>query len=122
MDREDGGLGVVRAGEHHLQLELVELAPECQHAVADLGVERSVAGLGGELEQDLEILGLGGELLDAGDGTREIGPLADQLLGAPVVVPERRRAHLGVERGQAGLLARDVKDAPEARRRVRPGR
>jgi hypothetical protein len=35
---------------------------------------------------------------------------ADQLLGAPVVLPERGRTHLLVEGGDALLLAGDVKD------------
>ncbi len=100
------GLGVVRARQHDLELELVQLAAQAAGALGDLGVEAAVvAGLLGQLEQDGEVVGLGGQLADPADGARQLGALADQLLGAAVVLPEGRRAHLGVERGQPLLLA-----------------
>jgi hypothetical protein len=59
----------VRAGQHHLQLELVQLAAQPLDPLADLGVEAAVvARLLGQLEQDAQIGSLGGELADAGDG------------------------------------------------------
>jgi len=74
--------------------------------------------LGGQLEHDAEILGLAGQLLGAGDESGEVGALPDQLLSAAVILPEARRAYLGLERGEACLLGRDVKDASGARPRA----
>src|SRR5205823_10434749 len=99
--------------------ELVELAAELRRALGDLRVEAAVvAALLRQLEEDAEVGGLAGELVDAGHGTGQIRPLADQLLGAAVVVPEGRRGHLGVELLQARFLAGEVKDAPGARPRA----
>ena len=117
VDREDRRLAVVRSREHDLQLELVDLGPELRHALGDLAIEARVARLGGELEHHAEVLGRGRELPDAGHRAGELGALPDELLGAPVVLPEGGRRHLGVERGEATLLGRDVKDAPGAHRR-----
>jgi hypothetical protein len=123
MDREDRRLGIVRARQHDLELELVELAAQPSDTLGDLGVEAAVvARLRRQLQQDPEILGGAGELGHAGHAPGQLRPLAEDLLGAPVVLPERRRRHLDVEGGQALLLARDVKDAPGARRPVAPAR
>ena len=116
MDRQDRRLGVVRAREHDLELVLVELPSQARDAVCDLGVEGSIVRLGRELQQHAEILCLAGQLREARHRAREIGTLADQLLGATIVLPEARRAHLHVQRGEPLLFGRDVKDAPEARR------
>ena len=89
MDGEDRGLGVVRARQHDLELELFQLATQAGHAVGDLGIEAAVvAGFLGELQQDTEVGGLGGQLVDPAHGARQVGALANQLLGAAVVVPE----------------------------------
>src|SRR2546425_5298088 len=104
MDGEDGRLRVVRTREHDLELELVELALQLADALADLGVHTVVTGLGGQLEEDGKVGGLATELTHARYHPRQLRALADQLLGAAVVVPESRRRHLGVERRQARLL------------------
>ena len=123
MNGQDRGLGVVRARQHDLELELVQLAPEPRQALGDVGVEAAVvARFLGQLEQDVQIGDLGGELADAGEGARELGALADQVLRAAVVLPEGRRRHLGVERGHPLLLGRQVKDASGARRAARSAR
>src|SRR5437764_941485 len=98
----------------HAHLDVVT---ELRHALGDLAVEARVARLGGKLEHHAEVLGRGRELPDAGHRAGELGALPDELLGAPVVLPEGGRRHLGVERGEATLLGRDVKDAPGAHRR-----
>ena len=103
MDGEDGGLGVVRAGEHDLELELFELATQAGHAVGDLGDRgcrrrrlpgRAPAGHRGRRP------GVASSPTRA-HGAGQVGALANQLLGAAVVVPEGGRGHLGVERGEA---------------------
>ena len=48
---------------------------------------------------------------------RQLGALADQLLRAAIVLPERRRGHLGCRARRAAAPCRDVKDASGARRR-----
>src|SRR5712692_2117542 len=100
----------------------VELAAQACDAVRDLGVEGSIVRLGRELQQHVEILCLAGQLREARHRAREIGTLADQFLGATIVLPEARRAHLHVQRGEPLLFGRDVKDAPEARRYAARGR
>ena len=106
----------MRARQHHLQLELVELAAELGRALGDLGVEAAVVpGLLRQLDEDAEVGGLAAQLVDARDRAREVGPLTDQVLGSAVVVPEGRRGHLGVELLEARFLAGQVKDAPGAR-------
>jgi len=105
---------VVRSRQHQLQLELVDRRAEAGHAVDDVLVEAVILVLGRQLEHHTEVLGLTGQLLGPGDEARDFCPLADQLLSAAVVFPERRSAHLGVERSQTGFLGRDVKDASGA--------
>jgi hypothetical protein len=77
MDGEDDRLAVVRAGEHHLELELVELARQPGHPLGQFAVERAVAGLGGQLEEDVQIVTLAAELPDPRDQPVELGPLAE---------------------------------------------
>ena len=115
MDRHDRGLRVVRPRQHDLQLELVEVLRQAGDAVGDLGVDASVVGLLGELEEHREVVGIRGQFFEARDGARELGPLADDLLSPPVVLPEGRLGHLGVEGGEALFLGRDVKDDLGAR-------
>jgi len=102
----------VGAREHDLELELLEVLSEARDPVGDLGVEAAVGRLVGQLEGDPEVFGLLGELRYPRDDTGELGPLANDFLGAAVVLPERRLGRLGVERGDPLLLRRDVKDAP----------
>src|SRR5207244_9364427 len=64
--------------------------------------------------------GLLAELAYTRDHALQLGALADQLLGAAVVLPEARRSHLGVELAEALFLLRDVKDASAAHRRAEP--
>src|SRR5262249_60225736 len=74
--------------------------------------------LGRQLEQPPEVGGLAGKLATSRHDARQLGALADQLLCAPIVVPERGGRHLGVERCQPRFLDRQVKGASEARPRV----
>src|SRR5437667_196533 len=106
MDREDRGLGVVGARHHDLQLELVEILAEALDAEIAAGVE---------LEEHGEVLGAGGQLLQPADAPAELRALPDELLGAAVVLPERGRRHLCVERSEPPFPRGDVKDAPGAR-------
>src|SRR3989475_1871281 len=115
MDREDRGLGVVGARHHDLQLELVEILAEAHDAGGDLGVETPIVRLGRELEEHGEVLGAGGQLLQPADAPAELRALPDELLGAAVVLPERGRRHLCVERSEPPFPRGDVKDAPGAR-------
>ena len=115
MDREDRRLGVVGAGHHDLQLELVEIFTEARDLGGDLGVEAPVVRLGRKLEEHGEVLGAGDQLLQPTDVPAELRALPDEVLGAAVVLPEGGRRHLGVEGGEPLLLRRNVKDAPGAR-------
>jgi hypothetical protein len=54
-------------------------------------------------------------------GAKAVG-LAQDALGAPLVVPEARFLGQGVDGSDALLLADEVKDAPRSTGSVRPGR
>src|SRR2546428_237875 len=99
MDREDRRLGVVGAGHHDLQLELVEIFTEARDLGGDLGVEAPVVRLGRKLEEHGEVLGAGDQLLQPTDVPAELRALPDEVLGAAGGPPGRRvrppRAHDG---------------------------
>ena len=118
MDRQDGRLRVVGPRQHQLELELIQRRAQAPHAFDDVLVEAVIFVLGGQFEHHAEVFRLARQFLGAGDDSGEIGSLADQLLSAAIVLPEARRAHLGLESGEACFLGRDVKDASGARPRA----
>jgi hypothetical protein len=95
MDGEDRGLGVVRAGEHDLQdrTRRARGAGAAPSAISASRLPSSPAP--GPAREDARSEACGPARRPA-DG-RASSAARDQLLGAAVVVPERRRRHLGVE-------------------------
>jgi hypothetical protein len=120
VDRHDDVLLVLRAGEHRLELEGLERAPDLGEALLDLGVQALVARLDGHLPQHADVGRLAREVAEGPYRAGELGALLDERLGLPGVVPEARRRHLGVDRGQPRLLAGEVKDGPGGRRAASP--
>jgi hypothetical protein len=113
MDRHDGVAGIVLAAEHLAHLEGRDALLGGCH-LGDRFGERVRITLGRELEEDAGVVELGALAAPAVDGTAQLRALALDLLGAFVVVPEVGLPGQLVERGEAGLGAGDVKDAPEA--------
>src|SRR5204863_5895347 len=99
-----------------------EVALEVIDGPVDLGLELGVAGLLGKLEG-------GPEIVRATQHPRpqlDLGPeaigLAEDVLGCAAVVPEAGLGGARLERGQAFLLAGEVKDAPRSIGSAPPGR
>src|SRR5204862_897921 len=81
----------------------------------DLRAEALVARLDGHLPQELRLRRLAGEVVEGAYRARELRSLLDETLSLAAVLPEGGRGHLGVDRGQARLLAGEVKDGPGGR-------
>ena len=112
VDGDERVAGVVLAGEQALLLERGEPRLDRGERLLELGGDVRV--LLGELDEPLEVLGVGLELLE-----RVEPPLRARVLGADApgrlgLVPEARRAHLGLERAQALLQRSGVKGSPRA--------
>ena len=86
----------------------------------DLGPVTLVPGLGGHLPEQPRLLGPRGQLGEARHRAAELGPLLDEALRAPGVLPERGARHLGVDGGETGLLRGEVKDGLEDHRVAAP--
>jgi hypothetical protein len=103
-----------RPREHARELRPPDPRLERGHLGLRLGDGRSVVLRGAELEQDVRILDVPGELLDAADLQLEIRPLSRDDLRLLLVLPEARGECLLLEPVDLGLQFRKVKDAPLA--------
>src|SRR5947207_2407234 len=75
VDREDGVLPVLGAGEHDLELERLELAAHARQPFLDLRAEALVARLDGHLPQELRLRRLAGEVVEGAYRARELRSL-----------------------------------------------
>ena len=112
VDGDERVTGVVLAGEQALLLERGEPLLDRRQRLLQLGGDLRV--LLGELDEPVEVLGVGLELLE-----RVEPPLRARVLGADApgrlgLVPEARRAHLGLERADAVPQLSGVKGSPRA--------
>jgi len=88
----------------------------------ELGFELGVGALGEQLERDLEVVGAGQQVPPGVElGTQSVG-LAQDLLGAALVVPEAGFLGQRLELADALRFGLEVKDAPRSTGSVRPGR
>jgi hypothetical protein len=85
VDRDDGVLVVVGAGELELQLELVELPGEAVEEALQLGV---ALALGEERLPGLQLLGVGAQAAEGLDPPLQAAPLAEDRRALLRVVPE----------------------------------
>jgi hypothetical protein len=105
----------VRAAEHALELELLDLGAHGVHVARDLG-HRGFVLLGfGQLQQIGRIGKPAIEPLELPDDAVELGTLAPQRLGTRRVFPDFGVFQRLLDLGQAFLLAIAVKDTPGAR-------
>jgi hypothetical protein len=87
-----------------------------------LGLELRVGDLVQQLQRDLEVIGAGQQLSPRVElGTETVG-LAEDLLGAALVIPEAGFLGQCFEFRDALGLGLEVKDAPRSTGSVRPGR
>jgi len=93
---------------------LREVALEMLCRLVRLGLELCVAGLLGQLDRGLEVIGPREDARPELDVGPEAVGLAQDVLCGPAVLPETRLRRACVELGQARLLAREVKDAPRS--------
>ncbi len=113
MDRHVGVTGVIGAAEHRLQLEIGEVVQSPADRLADVFVERVVAGLLGHFEEHFHVIGLAGEGLERLEDAVEGLQLGNDTLGGVLVVPERGAFHLLREIVATGLLVAEVKESLE---------
>ena len=121
MVRMAGAL-VVLAGEQQGGPLAREVGLEGGGVALELGVELGVGHLVEQLDGGAEVGGTGQQVTPGVDlGAQAVG-LAEDLLGAALVVPETRLLGQRVELGDARLLRLEVKDAPRSTGSVQPGR
>jgi hypothetical protein len=112
VDRQDGVPRVVLAGEHDLQLALVERLLERLDRLPEVGAD--VLALPGQLGAHLGVLQALLELAERLDFGAETGACLEGRLGAGGVVPEVRVGDLLLYLGKLAGARLEIKDAPEA--------
>jgi hypothetical protein len=121
-DRQDRAALVVLAGEQERRPLALEVLLELGRRPIELGGQLGVRGLLDELEGGEEIIDAGLQASPELDlGPQAVG-LAEDLLGAALVVPEPGLAGQRLELGDAPFLRLEVKDAPRSTGSARPGR
>jgi hypothetical protein len=103
-----------RARQHARELRPPDPGFEGRHLRLRLGDGGSVVFGIAELEQDVGVLDVAGELLDAADLQLEIRPLPRDDLSLLLDLPEPLGECLLLEPVDLGLQFRKVKDAPLA--------
>jgi hypothetical protein len=121
-DGQDGRRIVVLAGEQERRPLAAELGAEGGGVPIELGLELGVGSFVEELDGGLEVAGTGQQVPPGGDLGAEAVGLAEDLLGAALVVPEPRLLGQRLELLDAGLLRLEVKDAPRSTGSARRGR
>ncbi len=114
MDREDRVAGVVLAGEHQIELGLLEGLGEVLDGTAEILLHR--LPLACQFGADLRLLDLLLEGLVGLDGLGQARPLPEDLLGARLVFVEVRVGGLLIQFLEAALGAGQLKDDLEAKR------
>jgi hypothetical protein len=121
-DREDGRSFVVLAGEQQGGPFPREVLFERRRVLLELGLELGVGGFIEQLERDLEVVGARQQISPGVDLGPEAVGLAEDFLGAALVVPEAGFLGQRLELGDALGLGLEVKDAPRSTGSVQPGR
>ena len=103
---------VLGPGEQGEQLDLVGAVAQAGELALDFGLGIGVVLLGGELQQDGEILGAGEQLLDRLDLAAERLELPNNNLGGFLVAPEAGLLYLRGKLLDAGTLDGEVKGSP----------
>jgi hypothetical protein len=112
VDGDEGGLGVVLAGEDAGDLELPDPLVERGEGVGQVLGDRLVPLLLGHLEEPFGVGPLALEPLVGLEVGLRGAPLAEGLLGGLAVVPERGGVDQAVERVDTGPLPLEVKGTP----------
>jgi hypothetical protein len=112
----------VLAGEQEGRPFAREVGLERRGIAIELGVQIGVGCLGQELDRRLEVIGAGQQVTPRLDLGAQAVSLAEDLLGASLVVPEPGVLGQCVELIDAFLLRLEVKDAPRSTGSVQPGR
>jgi hypothetical protein len=121
-DRQDRGSLIVLAGEQQRGALAPEVGLQRGGVALELGGEIGIRGFGQQLDRSLEVLGTREEPLPCLDlGSKPVG-LAKDLLGGPLVVPERGLEGQCVELCDALLFGLEVKVAPRSTGSARRGR
>jgi hypothetical protein len=121
-DRQDRAAAVVLTAEEQGRPFATEVPIERRRGPLQLCGELRIAGLLDELEGGEEVVDAGLEPAPQLDlGTEAVG-LAEDLLGASLVVPEAGLAGQRLELGDPAFFRRKVKDAPRSTGSARPGR
>src|SRR5262249_17245233 len=100
VDRDDGVLLVVRAGELELELELLEVVAETLQEALELGV---AFAFGEELAPGRELLGVGAQAPERLDAALHAAALAEDRRALLGVVPEAGVFELVVDLRQLPL-------------------
>ncbi len=108
VERENGVVRVVGAGEQHFELEVFEALRDGVERLLELGLERLIAVLHRHLPERFRILVLRLERLELVDADLHIVELLVDLLRFLGIVPERRLAHLVLELGDLLLFRRHL--------------
>jgi len=112
----------VLTGEQERGPLAAEIGLERCRVALELRLEVGVGGLVEELEGGLEVGDPSQQVTPGFDlGAQAVG-LAEDLLGAALVVPESRFLGQAFELGDPLLLGLEVKDAPRSTGSVQPGR
>ena len=99
-----------------------EVLLEAGGVAVQLGFEFRIGTLIEEFERSLQVLGATREGAPGGDLLAQAVGLAQDLLGAALVVPEPGFLGQCLEFGDSGVLRLEVKDAPRSTGSVRSGR
>jgi hypothetical protein len=121
-DRQDRVAIVVLAGEQEGCPFPDEVLLEGGRIAGQLGFELGIGAFIEKFERRLEVFGTRSEGTPGGDFLAQPVGLAQDLLGAALVVPEPGFLGQRLEFGDAGVLGLEVKDAPRSTGSARSGR
>jgi hypothetical protein len=121
-DRQEGRPFVVGTGEQQRRPLAEEVELERGGVPLELGLELAVRGFEEQFDRGQQVVGAGIEVAPDGDLGPETVGFAKDLLGGSAVVPEPGCLGQRLDLGDAGVLGREVKDAPRSTGSVQPGR
>ena len=108
VQRQDGIVGIVRAGEQHLKLQSLEAFSNRCELRLDVIFHALILLFHAHLPECLSILELADEVLVLVDADLDVIEFLVDLLGLLCIVPERRFTHLVFELGNLLFLRRDL--------------